>query len=116
MKTTGEIDLGLGVLDHQLVDSEGRRCGKVDDLELEGLSHGTPKVVAIVAGVGAWRGRGIVARFAAGLVRARIARVPWAEVEAVASAVQLKRSARELRLGRGDDRARLLIERIPKSR
>ena len=37
---TGKIDLGLGILDHQLVDSDDRRCGKVDDLELEGVATG----------------------------------------------------------------------------
>ena len=45
-----ELDLGLGVLDHQLVDSEGRRCGKVDDLELEGVQENDPRVAAIVVG------------------------------------------------------------------
>jgi len=33
------IDLGLNVLDHQLLDSEGRRCGKVDDLALDGRAR-----------------------------------------------------------------------------
>ena len=42
-----ELDLGLGVLDHQLVDRDGRNCGKVDDLELKGLSDGTPEVASI---------------------------------------------------------------------
>ena len=39
-----EIDLGLGVLDHQLVDSDQRRCGKVDDLELGGIEQCRPRV------------------------------------------------------------------------
>ena len=43
------IDLGLGLVDHQLVDWEGRRCGKVDDLELEGR-EGRPQVAAILVG------------------------------------------------------------------
>ena len=34
-----DLDLGLGLLDHQLVDSDGRRCGNVDDLELEGVGR-----------------------------------------------------------------------------
>ena len=34
-----EFDLALGVLDHQLVDSEGRNCGNVDDLEIAGREH-----------------------------------------------------------------------------
>ena len=31
-----ELDLGLGLLDHQLLDADGRRCGKVDDVAIEG--------------------------------------------------------------------------------
>jgi sporulation protein YlmC with PRC-barrel domain len=53
---TGRIvDAGLGILDRQIVDSDGRLAGKVDDLELvfpeEG--SGAPYVVAIVSGPGA---------------------------------------------------------------
>jgi hypothetical protein len=47
---TEKIDLGLGIVDHQLVDSEGRRCGKVDDLELEGFGGDSPRVAALVSG------------------------------------------------------------------
>ena len=103
------IDLGLGVLDHQLLDSEERRCGKVDDLELEGA-----EVVAILTGAPAWRGRGLLGRLLARLARQdRTVRVPWSEVEGVDSGVRLARTARELRLGRGDDRLRPLIEKLP---
>jgi sporulation protein YlmC with PRC-barrel domain len=111
----GEIDLGLGILDHQLVDSEGRRCGKVDDLELEGVASGEPRVVAILVGAPAWRGRGPLGRFAAWVSRGRLVRVPWNEVEDIGSGVVLKRTARELRLGRGDERARPIVERLPGS-
>ena len=111
----GEIDLGLGLLDHQLVDSEGRRCGKVDDLELAGVASGEPRVVAILVGAPAWRGRGRFARLAARLAAGRMVRVPWSEVANVRSSVVLKRRAQELGLGRGDERARLIVERIPGS-
>ena len=37
------IDLALGLLDHQLVDSTAGRCGKVDDLELDGVRDGEPR-------------------------------------------------------------------------
>ena len=49
-----KIDLGLGVLDHQLLDCDGRRCGNVDDLELEGVGGSDPRVVAILSGPPAW--------------------------------------------------------------
>jgi sporulation protein YlmC with PRC-barrel domain len=116
MKASGAIDLGLGILDHQLVDSEGRRCGKVDDLELEGIRDGNPRVAAILVGPPAWRHRGRLGSLAARLSRARTTRVPWSAVAEIHSAVELRRPAAELRLGRGDDRARRLVERIPGAR
>jgi hypothetical protein len=110
-----EIDLGLGLLDHQLVDCEGRRCGKVDDLELEGVSSGTPTVVAILVGPAAWRDRSRLGRIAARIAGGSLVRVPWSEVVRVGAAVELRRTAPELRLGRGDDKARRLVERLPGS-
>ena len=110
-----EIDLGLGILDHQLMDSEGRRCGNVDDLELEGVAAGEPRVVAILTGPPAWRGRGVLGRLAARIVRGELVRVPWEEVGEIESCVQLRKPAHELRLGRGDDRLRPWIEKLPGS-
>jgi sporulation protein YlmC with PRC-barrel domain len=92
-----QVDLALGILDHQVVDSDGRRCGKVDELELTGVRDGTPAVEAILVG------------------RRRRVRVPWSEVEKIDSAVHLRSTAEELRLGRGDDRMRGLIAWIPGS-
>ena len=42
-----ELDLALGILDHQLLDCEGRRCGKVDDLAIEGRPGESAEVVAM---------------------------------------------------------------------
>lgn len=110
-----EIDLGLGVLDHQLLDSEGRRCGKVDELELEGADTAEPRVGAILTGARVWSGRGRLGRLAARLVRGRLVRVPWTEVAAVGGGVELRNPASELRLGSGDDRLRPWIEKLPGS-
>ena len=110
-----EIDLARGLLDHQLLDSEGRRCGKVDDLELENVRDGAPQVAALLVGPSAWRGRGRLGRLAARIGRGRLVRVPWSEVDEIRSGLHLRRTARELRLGRGEDRARTWIERIPGS-
>jgi sporulation protein YlmC with PRC-barrel domain len=110
-----EIDLGLGLLDHQLLDSHGRRCGKVDDLELEGIATGEPRVAAILVGAPAWRGRGLLGRFASRLAGGRLVHIPWSDVGEVGSGVVLKRTARELRLARGDERARRIVERLPGS-
>ena len=108
-----EIDLGLGVLDHQLVDAEGRRCGKVDDLELEGIRDGAPRVGAILTGPSAWRGRGVMGRLAARIGRGRLVRVDWKEVTGCEAGIHLRRPAADYRLARGDDRAAKLVERIP---
>ncbi len=110
-----QIDLGLGVLDHQLLDCDGRRCGNVDDLELEGIGGSDPRVVAILSGPPAWKGRGRLGRLASWLARGPLVRVPWDEVTEVAAGVVLRSTATELRLGRGDDRLRTWIEKLPGS-
>jgi sporulation protein YlmC with PRC-barrel domain len=109
-----ELDLALGLLDHQLVDSDGRRCGNVDDLELDDRRE-LPRVEAILVGPPVWQGRGLLGRVLAAFSRAGTVRVPWAEVEKVDAAVHLRKTASEYGLGRGDDRVRRWIERIPGS-
>ena len=58
MSDADEIDLGLGHPRPPARRPRGRRCGKVDDLELEGVATGEPRVAAILVGPRAWRGRG----------------------------------------------------------
>jgi len=108
------IDLGLRIVDRQLIDSEDRRCGKVDDLALEGGPGEALEVVAILSGPDVWRARaGLVGRVAAWLGGGGRVRVPWDEVAGVDAHVKLRKRAQELGLGRGDDRLRLFIEKIP---
>ena len=65
--TRTEFDIGLHVLDHQLLDKNGRRCGNVDDLAIEGGAGEVPEVVAILAGPGYWGPRaGWIGRLAGG--------------------------------------------------
>jgi sporulation protein YlmC with PRC-barrel domain len=109
-----ELDLGLAVLDHQLLDADGRRCGNVDDLAIEGGPGERAEVVALYSGPGAWRARGrALGRLAAWLGRGQTVRVPWEEVVEVTSHVRLQKKASQYGLGRGDDRARKWIERLP---
>jgi hypothetical protein len=110
------IDIAVSVLDHQLVDADRRRCGKVDDLELEGLQEGNPSVAAILVGSPAWRGRGWIGRLAARVARGRQIRIEWRGVDHLESAVVLRKRAHELTLDRGELRAQRLIEWIPGSR
>lgn len=109
-----EVDIVLGILDHQLVDADGLNCGKVDDLEIGGLDGDAPEVVEILVGGSAWRGRGLLGRLLARL-SGRAVHVPWPEVESVSSVVTLRRPARELRLNRGDERWAALVGKVPGS-
>lgn len=107
-------DLGLHVLDHQLLDSDGRRCGNADDLALEGGPGEKLEVVAILSGPHVWRARaGVIGRIAAWIGRGGSVRVPWEDVEKIVSHVKLRKPAAELGLGRGDDRLRPFLEKIP---
>jgi sporulation protein YlmC with PRC-barrel domain len=111
-----ELDIGLGVLDHQLLDSDGRRCGNVDDLAIEGEPGKGAEVVAILSGPAVWPERaGLLGRIAAWIGGGGRVRIPWDEVVEIESHVRLKKKASDYRLGRGDDRARQWIEWIPGS-
>ena len=108
------IDLGLRVVDRQLIDVEGRRCGKVDDLALEGGPGEALEVVAILSGPGVWPARaGLIGRVASWLGGGRRVRIPWQEVEHVGAHVKLRKRAEELGLARGDLRLARYIGRIP---
>ena len=111
---TESLDLALNILDHQLLDPELRRCGKVDDLALEGGPGEELVVTAILAGPDVWPGRSRwLGRFAARIGRGGRRRIAWEDVDRVRAHVELKRPASELGLGRGDDRLRPVLERIP---
>ena len=114
MSQITDVDLALGILDHQLVDSDANNCGKVDDLEITGLDGDSPEVEEILVGGNAWRSRGRLGRLAA-RVSGNAVHVPWHEVDAVSSVVTLRRPAAELRLNRGDDRWAALIRKLPGS-
>jgi sporulation protein YlmC with PRC-barrel domain len=109
-----EIDIVLGVLDHQLVDRDGENCGKVDELVITGLDGESAEIVEILVGGNGWRSRGLLGRLLARF-SGNAVHVPWSEVESVSSVVTLKRSAGELRLNRGDERWAALIRKLPGS-
>jgi hypothetical protein len=112
--TSREIDIALHVLDRQLLDRNGRRCGNVDDLAIEGGAGEVPEVVAILVGPGFWAQRaGRIGRLAGWIGGRGRVRVAWTDVQTVNSAVELKREATELGLGRGDDRLRPYLDKIP---
>ena len=102
------LEAGLHLLDRQLVDSEGRLAGKVDDLELtlpEG--GGPPLVTAILAGPGALSRRvggrlGAWLEAVANRLRGdtRPARVPFTVVKEIGSAIDLHVARAELETDR----------------
>jgi sporulation protein YlmC with PRC-barrel domain len=107
---TGRVlEAGLHLLDRQLVDKDGRLAGKVDDLELTFPDGGgAPLVTAILAGPGALSRR-IGGRLGAWLeaVANRLregdtepARVPFAVVKRIESAVDLSVAKAELETNR----------------
>ena len=110
-----QMDLAYGLLDLDLVDSEGRRCGKVDDLRLAGAPGETTYVEAIVTGPGA-----LCARFVRplrGLGRRVFGEAkrttPWSEVEEIErAAIRLRRTAADPGLAAGDQALREVGRRI----
>jgi sporulation protein YlmC with PRC-barrel domain len=111
------ILLAHRLLDEQILDSEGRRCGRVDDIELRGSP---PRVTALLVGEGLYprrlpqRLRGLARRLS-GPERwgANALRIPWEAVDEIGTAVRLKGKAEELGLGQGDDPERWIVGRLP---
>lgn len=117
MKREGPIFICHRLLDQQILDSEGKRCGRVDDVELQGSP---PRVSALLVGEGLYprrlprRLRGAAGRIA-GPERwgANAMRVPWEEIDRIDAAVHLRGKAEEHGLGVGDDPERWLVTRLP---
>lgn len=117
MKGEGDIYVVHRLLDEQICDSEGRRVGRVDDIELSGEP---PRVTALLVGEGLYPRR--LPRRLARLAR-RISgpeiwgknalRIPWEEVDELTSTVKLRKKAEELGLGLGDDPERWIVRRLP---
>jgi sporulation protein YlmC with PRC-barrel domain len=111
------FDIGLELLDHEVVDAAGVPCGVVDDVELAGEAGKPLRVAAVMVGAGAIADR-LVWPFNA-LVRRVFGRdhvrIPWAEVRTVAERITLRDSAQAYGLGAVDRKWGRLIARIPGS-
>jgi hypothetical protein len=99
------LDAALRLLDHQLVDRDGRLCGKVDDLELERRDDGSLVVTAVLTGPGALGPRlpGVLGRATVAVWRRLhgdaepgASRIPFERVAGIDSAVRLSMSRVEL--------------------
>ena len=74
-----EIHIGRNVLDHQLLDKEGRRCGNVDDLAIEGGPGEPAKSSRSWSGPGYWPQRaGLLGRLAGWIGRRAACAFPGA--------------------------------------
>ena len=111
------FEVAYRLLDTELIDAEGRRCGRVDDLEIEGEPGGAAELTAILSGPGVWEGRmpRPLRRVAARVFGDDYVRVPWKAVEDIAEVTHLKGRCGDLGLGRGDDAAGRVIGRLPRS-
>jgi sporulation protein YlmC with PRC-barrel domain len=101
-----QLDLGLRLLDDQLLDSNEHRCGRVDDIQLRGAAGSRTEVSALLVGSGAWRGR-LRRPFAYaidGIAPDHMICVPWSEVTRVGTSVRLSQPAKELGLETKDGR------------
>jgi sporulation protein YlmC with PRC-barrel domain len=105
------------LLDEQILDSDGKRCGRVDDIELEG---NPPRISAVLVGEGLYPRRlpGWLRKLARRLAGdeqwgANAVRVPWEEVDEVNAAIHLRGKAEEQGLGEGDDPGRWMVRRLP---
>jgi sporulation protein YlmC with PRC-barrel domain len=117
MSGAGIVFVGHRLLDEQIVDSEGERCGRVDDIELRGSP---PRISALLVGEGLYPRRlpPLLRRPARRLLGperwgANALRIPWEEVDRIDSAVHLRKKAEELGLGEGDDPDRWMVRRLP---
>jgi sporulation protein YlmC with PRC-barrel domain len=116
------MDLVYRILDDQLVDVDGRRCGRADDIEFEGGLGEPPRLYAILSGSGSWhrrlprplRGLGIRV-FGRGVVGHDVIRVPWEQVVDIGAVLKLKAKASELGLAQGDYRQGERVAHLPSS-
>lgn len=113
MKPTDPIKLVSQLLDLPIIDSQGNYSGIVDDVEFSGAAGKQTRLVALLVGPGAYRGR--MPSWAMWLVRKlagdRVTRVPMTEIASIDSAVHLKRGAQKLGLHNAEDKARAWIPR-----
>jgi len=111
MTPDGPIKLVSELLDLPLLDSNGRFCGIVDDVELEGEPGKMLKLKALLVGPGAYAARlpGWLMRLVKWIAGDRITRIPMAEIRTIGSAAHLKRTVADLGLDKSESAARRWI-------
>ena len=107
MTPDGRLKLVSELLDLPLLDTEGKYCGVVDDVEFTGAAGKPLKLKALLVGPGAYGGR--LPAWAMRLVK-RVAgdrgtRVPMEKVRTITSAVHLECPGRDLGLHKSETAA-----------
>jgi sporulation protein YlmC with PRC-barrel domain len=107
MKPDGPIKLVSQLLDLPLLDSDGRYCGIVDDIEFSGSPGKAAEIKALLVGPGAYKGRMPgwsmpVVRLIAG---DRVTRVPIERIEKIEGAVYLNGAANAFGLEKSENAA-----------
>jgi hypothetical protein len=113
------IGVGRCVLDHQLVEVDGMRCGKADDVAIAPAPGGGPlELAGVLTGPGALlhRYRKPVMRYVIGLAGRDERFVAWEDIADVESHLQLARRGVELDLASAERRAAAVLDRIQAGR
>jgi sporulation protein YlmC with PRC-barrel domain len=104
-----QLDLGLHLMDRQVVDRDGRLVCKVDDLELSPDESGNLVVTAILVGpralgprLGGWLGRWL-AGTGSRLSEQEPPRIEFGQVTDIGSAVRIARTAEEVDVSQLED-------------
>ena len=111
MSPKSPLKLVSQLLDLPILDSDGKYCGIVDDVELAGGPGKPLKLKALMVGPGAYDVR--LPTWAMWLVRKiagdRVVRVPVDKVRTIGAVVELEATAAALGLGKSDREAGKLI-------
>ena len=113
MNPGGKIKLVSQLLDLPLLDSEGKYCGIVDDVELTGGAGKALQLKALLVGPGAYAGRlpGWAMWLVEKIAGNRITRVPMDRIRTISDSVHLERTGDELGLHRSEKAAGQWIPR-----
>ena len=107
MTPDGRLKLVSELLDLPLLDTEGKYCGVVDDVEFTGGAGKPLKLKALLVGPGAYARRlpGWAMRLVTMVAGERVTRVPIDKVRTITSAVHLECPGRDLGLHKSETAA-----------
>ena len=113
MSPDGLIKLVSQLLDLPLLDSDGKYCGIVDDVEFTGAPGKQLQFTALLVGPGAYEGRlpGWAMWLARKIAGKRITRVPVDRIRSIAASVRLDCPGSEVGLLKTERRAAAWIPR-----